>query len=128
MEITSHSLCVYSLSLGRHNLTVRAMDTADNVAGTFSWIFSIDACTSAGTCVASAPHMAPVRQCENGYYLDLLDDNICKECTGVLGCTRDRVHCTNRIDSVCGDCSSGFSSPDGRNFYDCEFVSFWPSV
>ena len=70
--------------------------------------------------------MAAVRQCEeSGHYLDLDDDNICRECPAVLGCSQGDLHCTNEVNSVCGTCSSGFDSTTGENFYDCIHVQLW---
>lgn len=114
------------LAPGRHNLTVRSSDIAGNVADVISWIFSVDGCASANSCVASTPHMGPIRDCENRHYLSLVDDNICRRCKPVIGCDTDRTHCTNRIDSICGDCESGFDDPTSKNMYDCSFVSLWP--
>lgn len=116
-----------NLTKGRHNVTIRVKDIAGNVAATKSWVFSLDDCIQENTCEPSSPHMATVRQCEDGFYLDLDDDNICRTCNHNLGCTPGSLHCTNEVDSVCGDCDSGFDPSTGENFYDCTHVERWPS-
>ena len=114
------------LGAGRHNVTVRATDRAGNVANTQSWIFSLAGCIGDGSCYASEPHMAPVRQCRAGFYLDLDDDNVCRQCSPKLGCADGHLHCTNDVNSVCGVCDSGFDTTTGENYYDCEHVEQWP--
>ena len=119
------SFAYQGLAPGRHNVTVRATDEAGNVAAMLTWLFTLDDCVEQGTCVASAPHMAAVRQCESGYYLDLDDDNVCRACDTRLDCTDGHLHCTNEVDSVCGYCNSGFDTNTGENFYDCSHVERW---
>ena len=114
------------LAPGRHNVTVRATDEAGNVASMLTWIFTLDDCVGDGGCVPSTPHMAPAKQCGSGYYLDLDDDNLCRQCNTALGCTDGHLHCTNEVDSVCGYCDSGFDKATGENFYDCSHVERWP--
>ena len=120
------SFAYAGLAEGRHNVTVRATDRAGNVANTQTWIFSLAGCIADGSCYASTPHMAPVRQCETGHYLDLDDDNLCRTCSAKLGCADGHLHCTNDVNSVCGVCDSGFDTTTGENYYDCEHVEQWP--
>ena len=64
---TGISFSYDGLAPGRHNLAARSSDIAGNVADVISWIFSVDSCASANSCIPSTPHMGPVRDCENGY-------------------------------------------------------------
>ena len=103
------------------------VSSAGNSGDVISWIFSADDCVlDAEPCRASEPPGAAIRQCLDGFFLELEDDNICRPCGAIAGCPDGNVHCTNGLDTVCGDCDSGFSSTGGHNFYSCEYVSIWP--
>ncbi|EGD77376.1 hypothetical protein PTSG_08472 [Salpingoeca rosetta] len=121
-----------SVAAGPHRLRVVALDQAGSESNPLLFEFSADDCVlTPGLCKHN--NMTDATQqgsCGAGYYLDLEDRNICRACVAVPSCPQSQLHCTMRskYNSICGTCTSYFSTNHTENHIDCSVVSIFPST